>query len=58
MVQNIAFLSIYYENGKLKIESEWKDGKPNGIWKYYDEKSLLIKISKYLNGELIADNWL
>jgi len=50
--------SIYYENGKLKIESEWNDGNPNGTWKYYDEKGQLIKISEYLNCELIEEKWL
>ena len=50
--------NIYYENEILKIEGEWKDSKPNGIWKYYDEYGQLVKISKYLNGKLINENWL
>ena len=28
----------YYDNGKIAIEGQFKDGKKEGIWTQYDEK--------------------
>ena len=31
----------HYENGQLKSEGNWKDGKMEGLWKYYYENGQL-----------------
>lgn len=41
---------FYYENGKLKLETEAKNYKPNGIAKYYNENGKLIETMKFKNG--------
>jgi len=49
---------LYYESGKLKIVAKWNEGYPNGKWRYYNDNGQLLKISEYLNGELIEEEWL
>ena len=39
----------YYENGKLKYEGEFKEGKKNGKGKEYDELGNLIFEGEYLD---------
>ncbi|WP_435263044.1 toxin-antitoxin system YwqK family antitoxin [Tenacibaculum sp. nBUS_03] len=41
---------FYYENGNLKLETEVKDYKPDGISKYYNEEGKLIEIMTFENG--------
>ena len=38
---------IYHENGKVNVENEYRDGKPYGIWKYYDEDGNLVDVKEY-----------
>ena len=35
--------TTYHENGKIKYEGFYKNGKECGIWKFYDEDGKLIK---------------
>ena len=49
---------LYYESGKLKIVAKQNEGYPNGKWRYYNDNGQLLKISEYLNGELIEEEWL
>ena len=48
--KNYRKVKEYYDNGKLKFEGEYFDGKRNGIGKeYYDNGKLEYK-GRYLNG--------
>ena len=40
-----------YENGKVKMEGEFKDGKRTGVWKAYFENGTLWSEGKFVNGE-------
>jgi antitoxin component YwqK of YwqJK toxin-antitoxin module len=41
----------YYEDGKtIKYERNYKNMELDGVWKEYDEKGVLIKEGKYVNG--------
>lgn len=42
---------FYYKTGRKKMEGEYKDGKKDGKWKFYDEKENLISTEKWKNGE-------
>lgn len=44
----------YYENGKLKIQGNYKKDMKHGTWNYYDENGKLIKTEEYRDGELIS----
>lgn len=41
----------FYENGKVKMEGEFKDGKRTGIWKAYFEDGTLWSEGEFINGE-------
>jgi antitoxin component YwqK of YwqJK toxin-antitoxin module len=41
----------FYENGKVKMEGEFKDGKRTGIWKAYFEDGTLWSEGEFVNGE-------
>ncbi len=45
----------FYLDGTLKIESIYKNGVLNGYYKEFDNTGLLIKMIKYLNGEIIEE---
>ena len=42
----------FYQSGKLEYEAEIRDGKPDGISKYWDIEGNLVNISHYENGKL------
>jgi len=44
----------YYENGKLKIQGNYKADKKHGTWYYYSETGSLLKTEEYKDGELIS----
>jgi antitoxin component YwqK of YwqJK toxin-antitoxin module len=44
----------YYENGKLKIQGNYKKDKKHKTWTYYDETGKVIKVEEYLDGELVS----
>jgi len=44
----------YYENGKLKIQGNYKSDKKHGTWLYYDEKGTLLKTEEYKDGEMVS----
>ncbi|MFB9110532.1 hypothetical protein [Flavobacterium gyeonganense] len=37
----------------IYAEGEFSEGKYNGVWKFYDENSKVIKIENWSNGILI-----
>jgi antitoxin component YwqK of YwqJK toxin-antitoxin module len=43
---------MYYQNGKLQVSGNYKNGQKNGDWKYYDESGKLIRTEKYSDGKL------
>lgn len=45
----------YYENGKIKIIGSYREDKPDGIRREYDEKGKIIKGFIFRNGVLIAE---
>ncbi len=48
---SILFIEIqYYENGKIKIEGIFKDGKANGIIKVYDENGQVALEEEWRDG--------
>lgn len=42
----------FYDNGQLKLEETYKNGKPNGVRKKYDEVGRLWAEETYVNGKL------
>ena len=44
---------FYYNNGKLKIEAEYKDGLKSGRWIYFNEKGKEVGKEKYKKGERV-----
>ena len=43
---------VYYENGQLRGEVNYKNGKRNGIFKEYDNSGKLISSRAYVDGKL------
>lgn len=43
----------FYENGKVKIEGFYLNGKKDGFFKYFNEDGNLEKLEKYINGNII-----
>ena len=41
------YKKIYYENGQLKSEGNYVDGKKDGLWKSYFDNDELLKYSPY-----------
>lgn len=41
----------FYENGKLRMEGEIKDGKRTGMWKAYFDDGTLWSEGEFVNGE-------
>ena len=41
----------YYANGQIKEEGNYKDGKKDGLWKYWDENGKLRYEKNYKDGE-------
>ena len=46
----------YHENGNIKTEAYYKNGKLNGYVKEYDEKGKLISSKRYVDNELYVEN--
>lgn len=38
---------IYFENGVVNIENEYRNGKPYGLWYYYNEEGELVDVQEY-----------
>ena len=45
----------YYPDGKIRIEAGFKDGKPEGWWKKFDEEGNIEEAKIYFKGQLIAE---
>ena len=37
----------FYDNGQLLLRENYKNGKLNGLWEYFDEEGSLIKTEKF-----------
>ena len=44
---------FWWPNGELKEQGQWFDGRAHGVFKSWDQKGNLKKMSRYKNGELI-----
>ncbi len=44
--------NMTYANGQTRMEGEWKRGKKDGTWIYYDEEGNVVKSEKYRRGKL------
>lgn len=45
----------YFTNGKVKLESYFKEGGKEGVWKSFDEEGNLLNEMKYSKDKLIHD---
>ena len=45
---------FYYENGKLKIQGNYKGDKKHLTWTYYDETGKVLKVEEYRDGEMTS----
>lgn len=43
--------TYYYDNGQVKQEGFYKDGKPHGAWTAYNEDGTKKAMGEYSNGE-------
>ncbi|MBS9523876.1 hypothetical protein KI659_07595 [Litoribacter alkaliphilus] len=43
-------LTYFFENGEIKAEGPYIQGRPEGEWKYYRESGELWKIGHYQSG--------
>ena len=43
----------WHENGFLKLEEQWFDGKEDGLFREWNEEGQLLKALRYKQGELI-----
>jgi len=45
----------FYKNGGLEQAGNLKNGKPEGIWKFYSEKGTLVREANFEDGELSGE---
>ena len=38
---------VYHENGQLNIDGDYHDGKPSGLWKFYDTEGNLLYTNEF-----------
>ncbi len=43
--------NIFFKNGTLKMEGEYRNNKRTGLWKRYNEKGILIAEIEFKNGK-------
>jgi antitoxin component YwqK of YwqJK toxin-antitoxin module len=48
---NLVKATYYYENGKVKQQGYFKDGKLEGQWKSFDQNGNKTAMGEYVNGE-------
>ena len=53
LLNSSDYLRKYHENGQLKEEQTWRNGKLDGPYKYYNENGQLKKEETYEDGKLI-----
>jgi antitoxin component YwqK of YwqJK toxin-antitoxin module len=46
----------FYENGQLKWRTNFKDGKLDGLWEWFDNDGNLRSTDTWKNGELVETN--
>ena len=54
---NIVKATYYYENGNIKQEGSYKDGKLHGSWTSYNEDGTKLAMGEYKNG-MKTGKWL
>ena len=42
---------LYYANGQVKQEENWKDGYYQGLWKYFNQNGQITREVNYKDGE-------
>ena len=47
---NLVKATYYYENGSIKQEGFYKDGKVHGQWVSYNEKGIKTSMGEFTNG--------
>lgn len=47
----------YHKNGVIKSEGMLLDGNKDGVWKYWNTDTVLIKKLVYLKGDLLKEDW-
>ena len=48
-----GLIEEFYENGQLKSKGNYKDGKEDGLWEYFDEDGKETKTEEWKGGKLI-----
>lgn len=48
---NDSAVVTYHENGQIKEKGSYRNGVKHGKWKEYDAEGVIVKMTKYKNGE-------
>ncbi|KAB2913480.1 MAG: hypothetical protein F9K23_16790 [Bacteroidetes bacterium] len=48
---NDSAVVTYHENGQVKEKGSYRNGLKHGKWKEYDAEGVILKMTKYKNGE-------
>ena len=51
--EKMKMVREYYENGQIKSEGNFKAGKEDGKWIYYNEDGSISKVEEYKDGKLV-----
>ncbi len=54
-LQVLDLKTEYYPSGKIKIKATYKDDKPEGVWREYDEEGEIERSFIYKNGVVIGE---
>ncbi|PCJ63879.1 MAG: hypothetical protein COA58_14710 [Bacteroidetes bacterium] len=46
-----GYVYQYHNDGSVRLEGEYADGKRNGLWKFYDPDGLLEELGEYKDGK-------
>ena len=46
------YVIVYWENGNIYLEENYKDGKLDGFWKYYYENGNICQEKNYKDGKM------
>ena len=47
---------VFYDNGQLQEKTNYKDGKQDGLWEFFDRNGNLTKTETWENGEVVETN--
>lgn len=51
---DLVKVTYFYDNGKIKEEGFYKDGKVHGVWISYSEEGVKTAVGEYLNGNKVG----